>query len=106
MGFFTSHEKPEDAAPGTVHLVDLEGIMVAKHAKGGQHDIVLVPAPSSDPDDPVSDTRPWESCVSELTGAAKLVASTQSTQYHMHGCLHVDGRHRKRGHLFDPGAHS
>lgn len=41
--------------PGTVHLVDLEGTMKAAHAKGaGKKDIVLVPAPSSDPDDPVS----------------------------------------------------
>jgi hypothetical protein len=40
--------------PGTVHLVDLEGTMHAKHAKGGQKDIVLVPAPSNDPDDPLN----------------------------------------------------
>jgi hypothetical protein len=56
MGFFTSEEKHEDVAspvPGTVHLVDLEGVMLAKHAQRGQRDIVLVPAPSSDPDDPV-----------------------------------------------------
>lgn len=39
--------------PGTVHLVDLEGTMSAKHAKGTQQDIVLVPSPSPDPDDPV-----------------------------------------------------
>ena len=57
MGWFKSEVKAEDAlhpVPGTVHLVDLEGTMQAKHAKGaGQSDIVLVPAPSSDPDDPV-----------------------------------------------------
>jgi hypothetical protein len=56
MGLFTPEEKHENAAspvPGTVHLVDLEGTMLAKHAQGGQRDIVLVPAPSSDPDDPV-----------------------------------------------------
>lgn len=40
--------------PGTVHLVDLEGTMHAKHAKGGKKDVVLVPAPSSDPDDPLN----------------------------------------------------
>ncbi|KAF4538594.1 MFS transporter [Lasiodiplodia theobromae] len=35
--------------PGTVHLVDLEGTMRAKHAVGAQaHDILLVPAPSDD----------------------------------------------------------
>lgn len=38
-----------------MHLVDLEGTMLAKHASGTQaHDIVLVPAPSSDPDDPLN----------------------------------------------------
>lgn len=60
MGFFTSTEQPGDAdtpVPGTVHLVDLDGTMLAQHAKGGQRDIVLVPAPSLDPDDPVSVTR-------------------------------------------------
>ncbi|KAK5194043.1 hypothetical protein LTR47_005365 [Exophiala xenobiotica] len=40
--------------PGTVHLVDLEGTMHAKHASKGHKDIVLVPAPSNDPDDPLN----------------------------------------------------
>ena len=40
--------------PGTVHLVDLEGTILAKHSSGGQRDIVLVPAPSDDPDDPLN----------------------------------------------------
>jgi len=40
--------------PGTVHLVDLEGTMRAKHASKGHKDIVLVPAPSNDPDDPLN----------------------------------------------------
>ena len=43
-----------EAVPGTVHLVDLEGIIRAKHAKGGLSDVVLVPAPSNDPDDPLN----------------------------------------------------
>lgn len=43
------------SVPGTVHLVDLEGTMRAKHATGSHvHDVVLVPAPSSDPDDPLN----------------------------------------------------
>ncbi|KAK5123781.1 hypothetical protein LTR85_002417 [Meristemomyces frigidus] len=57
MGVFTSDDKHDDGAmpvPGTVHLVDLEGTMMAKHAKGARRDIVLVPAPSSDPDDPLN----------------------------------------------------
>ncbi|EKG14623.1 hypothetical protein MPH_08203 [Macrophomina phaseolina MS6] len=45
----------QPAIPGTVHLVDLEGTMRAKHAAGARtHDIVLVPAPSDDPDDPLN----------------------------------------------------
>ena len=40
--------------PGTVHLVDLEGTILAKHSLGGQRDIILVPAPSDDPDDPLN----------------------------------------------------
>jgi len=39
------------AIPGTVHLVDLEGTMHTKHAKNIS-DVVLVPTPSTDPDDP------------------------------------------------------
>lgn len=40
--------------PGTVHLVDLLGTMSERHAESGQKDIVLIPAPSSDPDDPLN----------------------------------------------------
>lgn len=41
--------------PGTVHLVDLEGNVTAKHADGqGSKDIILVPRPSEDPDDPLN----------------------------------------------------
>jgi hypothetical protein len=39
--------------PGTVHLVDLLGTMRAKHA-ASKKDIILVPTPSSDPDDPLN----------------------------------------------------
>ena len=46
----------DSVVPGTVHLVDLDHSMQAKHSKA-QQDIVLVPTPSDDPDDPVSD--PW-----------------------------------------------
>lgn len=42
------------SAPGTVHLVDLDGTLSAKHALGGQKDIVLIPAPSDDPNDPLN----------------------------------------------------
>ena len=48
------HHEGYQPIPGTVHLVDLEGTMRAKHACSGQKDIVLVPAPSNDPDDPLN----------------------------------------------------
>lgn len=44
----------ESVVPGTVHLVDIEHVLNTKHAKGSQQDIVLVPSPSSDPDDPLN----------------------------------------------------
>lgn len=41
--------------PGTVHLVDLGGTLKTKHAGGkGSSDIVLVPRPSDDPEDPLN----------------------------------------------------
>ena len=42
------------SVPGTIHLVDLEGVLRAKHASGAQQDVVLIPAPSDDPDDPLN----------------------------------------------------
>jgi len=42
--------------PGTVHLVDLDGTMGVKH-DGKTKDVVLYPAPSSDPGDPLN--RSW-----------------------------------------------
>lgn len=41
--------------PGTIHLVDLEGVMRGQHASASRlHDVVLIPSPSSDPDDPLN----------------------------------------------------
>ncbi|KAI7369184.1 MFS general substrate transporter [Hortaea werneckii] len=42
-----------NAIPGTVHLVDLDHQVQGKHAKG-HTDIVLVPTPNDDPDDPLN----------------------------------------------------
>ncbi|RMY14528.1 hypothetical protein D0868_01399 [Hortaea werneckii] len=42
-----------NAIPGTVHLVNLDHHVQGKHAKGHQ-DVILVPAPSDDPDDPLN----------------------------------------------------
>ncbi|PVH72653.1 MFS general substrate transporter [Cadophora sp. DSE1049] len=57
-----------NAIPGTIHLVDLEGTIRAKHASSADlKDIVLVPAPSADPEDPLnwSVKRKWLSTVSQ-----------------------------------------
>jgi hypothetical protein len=43
----------ESVVPGTVHLVDLEHNMSTKHSKG-DNEIVLIPTPSDDPDDPLN----------------------------------------------------
>lgn len=42
------------AIPGTVTLVDLEHVLDTRHLGSGDPDIVLIPAPSSDPDDPLN----------------------------------------------------
>ena len=42
----------DSRVPGTVHLVDVERTLHTKHSKA-HDDIVLVPTPSDDPDDPV-----------------------------------------------------
>lgn len=39
--------------PGTVHLVDIEQTLRTKHANA-KSDIVLVPTPSADPEDPLN----------------------------------------------------
>lgn len=57
----SQHRAPaEDAStsplpPGTSHLVDLDGTMATKHADGKDvRDIVLIPSPSDDPEDPLN----------------------------------------------------
>lgn len=45
-------ESSAGTIPGTIHLVDLDHNMHTQHAQGG--DIVLVPTPSHDPDDPLN----------------------------------------------------
>ena len=43
-----------DAVPGSVQLVDVDGTSLSKHALGRVKDVVLVPAPSEHPDDPLN----------------------------------------------------
>ncbi|KAH8655410.1 major facilitator superfamily transporter [Xylariales sp. PMI_506] len=48
-------EPSECLPPGTVRLIDTSGDVLSKHAEGkGQSDIILVPAPSEDPEDPLN----------------------------------------------------
>lgn len=45
----------ERLPPGTVRLIDTEGTLSGTHADGkGQQDIVLLPQPSEDPEDPLN----------------------------------------------------
>ncbi|KAF4609621.1 hypothetical protein G7Y89_g15834 [Cudoniella acicularis] len=45
-----------DIVPGTVRLVDVGGDIHARHLEGNR-EIVLVPKPSSDPEDPLNRSR-------------------------------------------------
>ncbi|KAG2415658.1 hypothetical protein HFD88_006849 [Aspergillus terreus] len=49
-----AHEVDRNAIPGTFTLVDLEHTMASRHLDHGNSDIVLVPQPSDDPDDPLN----------------------------------------------------
>lgn len=46
-------ENSEDIVPGTVHLIDLAGQETNGLHASGRQDIVLVPQPSNDPEDPL-----------------------------------------------------
>lgn len=43
----------ETQIPGTIQLVDLDEHITVRHAEGHQ-DIILVPTPSADPEDPLN----------------------------------------------------
>jgi hypothetical protein len=47
-------EADDDYVPGTVHLVDVTGQASSSHHDDSQKDIVLIPQPSSDPEDPLN----------------------------------------------------
>lgn len=42
------------AIPGTVTLVDAQHVINTRHVDGDKGDIVLIPTPSQDPDDPLN----------------------------------------------------
>lgn len=43
----------ESQVPGTVQLIDIDEHLATRHARG-QKDIILVPTPSADPEDPLN----------------------------------------------------
>lgn len=43
----------ESQVPGTVQLVDLDDHVATRHASG-HRDIILIPTPSADPEDPLN----------------------------------------------------
>jgi MFS family permease len=62
-------EIDDSIVPGTIHLVDVEHTLHAKHAKGTYEDVVLVPSPSDDPDDPLN----WSPRRKALSAACWIV---------------------------------
>lgn len=66
------------AVPGTVHLVDLEGTLAAKHAKGGIQDVVLIPTPSNYPDDPLNWSPRRKALSTACTGVYTLMVGLAS----------------------------
>ena len=40
--------------PGSIQLIDVDGTSTSKHARGRVKDVVLTPAPSDHPDDPLN----------------------------------------------------
>ena len=65
------------SVPGTLHLVDIEGNLSVKHASHDQPDVVLIPAPSDDPDDPLN----WST-------KRKLLSTASISMCVCHLCLH------------------
>lgn len=47
----------EQPIPGTLHLVDVDGTLAAHHGHGKNNDVVLVPTPTQDPEDPLNWTK-------------------------------------------------
>jgi MFS family permease len=54
MTMLTPSEQDPDYVPGTVHLVDVGGQLSSSLHDASHQDIILVPRPSSDPEDPLN----------------------------------------------------
>lgn len=76
----------EDVVPGTVYLVDVDNIVNAQHLES-QAEIVLVPTPSSDPEDPLN----WSKGRKRL---AVGMAYTYTIGLAIASSLHYSGEYR------------
>lgn len=66
--------------PGTTRLIDVNGSVISQHASGSdEKDIILVPCPSNDPEDPLNWTqkRKWlaTSCIIVYTVMVAIPSS-------------------------------
>lgn len=52
-----THNVDRSVVPGTVTLIDLEHVVETRRLDRGDRDIILIPAPSNDPDDPLNWSR-------------------------------------------------
>lgn len=55
-------ELDEELVPGTVHLVDLEGILHVQKDANSKSNIILNPQPSSNPNDPLRWSQTKKNC--------------------------------------------
>lgn len=53
LGAHSLGDIDESQVPGTVQLVDLDEHIATRHASGHK-DIILIPTPSADPEDPLN----------------------------------------------------
>ncbi|KAJ5780832.1 hypothetical protein N7457_005992 [Penicillium paradoxum] len=93
--------------PGTVMLVDVNHVMTARHLDRGDRDIVLVPTPSNDPEDPLNWSRRRKLlstvCVSMYTmfsGIACSVLYSVLTPLHEATGLPVSTLNEGTGYMF------
>ena len=54
VGIYREQDIDDNQVPGSVQLIDLDHSIRTRHASGIKQDVVLIPTPSSDPDDPLN----------------------------------------------------
>lgn len=93
--------------PGTVTLVDVNHVLHTRHLDHGDRDIVLIPTPSNDPDDPLNWSRRRKllstACVSIYTlfsGIACSVVYSVITPLHEQTGLPISTLNEGSGYMF------